>query len=313
MKRTTLKYFALSALVASGLFTAQASAAEPMPVVASFSILGDLVKVVGGERVAVTTLVGPDEDAHTFEPKPADAKTVLAGKLIVMNGLHFETWAEKLMKSAGYKGTVVIASKGVKPRTMPEEEGHDDKDHAAGGHHHDDTDPHAWQDPNNVILYVRNIAAGLAQADASGAANYKANAEAYEKELRALDARIKTELATIPAAKRKVITSHDALGYFGARYKVGFLAPEGVNTDTEPSAKDMAQLIQQIKRDKIKAIFVENMRNPKMIEQLSKDTGAQVGVSLYSDALSAADQPGATYLKMMNHNLTQLVAGMKLN
>ena len=312
MKRITLKIFALSALATSGLFTAQSNAAEPIPVVASFSILGDMVKVVGGERVVVTTLVGADEDAHTFEPKPADAKTILASKLMVVNGLHFEPWAEKLAKSAGYKGDTLVAAKGLKPRAMPEEEGHDDKGHDAGGHHQD-IDPHAWQNPNNVILYVRNIAAGLAKADASGAAAYKANAEAYVKELQALDANIKTQLAAIPAAKRKVITSHDAFGYFGAQYKVAFLAPQGVNTDAEPSAKEVAQLIRQIKREKIKAVFVENMNNPKLIEQLSKDAGATVGGTLYSDSLSTADKPGSTYLKMMNHNLTQLVAGMKLN
>ncbi len=312
MKRTTLKIFALSALAASGLFAAQANATEPMPVVASFSILGDLVKVVGGERVAVTTLVGPDEDAHAFEPRPADAKTILASKLMVVNGLHFEPWAEKLAKSAGYKGDTLVASKGLKPRAMAEEAGHEDKGQDAGGHQHE-IDPHAWQNPNNVILYVRNIAAGLTQADASGAAAYKANAEAYVKELQTLDASIKTQLAAIPAAKRKVITSHDAFGYFGAQYKMTFLAPQGVNTDAEPSAKEVAQLIRQIKREKIKAVFVENMNNPKLIEQLSKDAGATVGATLYSDSLSATDKPGSTYLKMMNHNVTQLVAGMRLN
>ena len=316
MKRNTLKLFALTALAGSGLFTFHANAAEALPVVASFSILGDLVKVVGADRVAVTTLVGPDEDAHSFEPKPADAKTILAARLMVINGLHFEPWAEKLAKSAGFKGDMVLAAKGVKPRAMPEEKGHDEKahkDHQKPDADHHDTDPHAWQNPSNVMVYVRNIAAALAKADASGAAAYKANAEAYVKELQALDASIKTHLAAIPAAKRKVITSHDAFGDFAAQYKVTFLAPEGVNTDAEPSAKEVAELIRQIKREKIKAVFVENMSNPKLIAQLSKDAGATVGATLYSDALSAADKPGATYLKMMNHNLTQLVAGMKLN
>ncbi len=302
MKRTTLKLLALSAFAASGLLTTYARAVEPVPVVASFSILGDLVKVVGGDRVAVSTLVGPDADAHAFEPKPSDAKILLASKLMVVNGLHFEPWAEKLAKSANFKGDIVVTSKGVKPRAMPDEEGH--------GH---DTDPHAWQNPNNVILYVRSIAAGLAKADASGAATYKANAEAYVKELQALDASIRTQLAAIPMAKRKVITSHDAFGYFAAQYKVTFLAPQGVNTDAEPSAKEVAQLIRQIKREKVRAVFIENMRNPKMLEQLSKDAGATVGGALYSDALSGGDPAGSTYLKMMNHNLTQLVAGMKLN
>jgi zinc/manganese transport system substrate-binding protein len=312
MKRTVLKLLALSAVAAMGLLAAHARAAEPIPVVASFSILGDLVKVVGGDRVALTTLVGPDADAHAFEPKPSDAKTLLASKLLVINGMHFEPWADKLAKSANFKGDIVVASKGVKPRAMPEEEEHEHQASEKGGHHHE-TDPHAWQNPNNVILYVRNIAAGLAKADASGAATYKANAEAYVKELQALDASISAQLATIPAAKRKVITSHDAFGYFAAQYKVKFLAPEGVSTDVEPSAKEVAQLVRQIKREKIRAIFIENMSNKKMLDQLSKDAGATVGGTLYSDALSAPDQPGASYLKMMNHNLAQLVAGMKLN
>lgn len=318
MKRCTLKILALSAMLASGVLAPVAHAAEPMPVLASFSILGDLVKVVGGDRVAVTTLVGPDSDAHSFEPKPADARTLLASKVMVVNGLHFEPWAEKLAKSANFKGDTVVAAKGVKTLAMPEEDGHDDKAHkedkepAADGHHHE-MDPHAWQNPNNVILYVRNIAAGLAKADASGAATYKANAEAYVTELQALDATIKAQLGAIPVSKRKIITSHDAFGYFAAQYKVKFLAPQGVNTDAEPSAKEVAQLVRQIKREKVRAVFIENMSNPKMLEQLSKDAGATVGGTLYSDALSGSDQPGSTYLKMMNHNLSQLVAGMKLN
>jgi zinc/manganese transport system substrate-binding protein len=303
MSRTTLKILALSALAASGFLASIAHADEPIPVVASFSILGDLVKVVGGERVAVTALVGPDEDAHTFEPKPSDAKTVLASKLMVVNGLHFEPWAEKLARSAGYKGDTVVASKGVKPRQMATET----------GDAHAETDPHAWQNPLNVVLYVNNIATSLSKVDPSGAAIYQANAEAYAKELQALDANFKAQLAAIPAAKRKIITTHDAFGYFGAQYKVTLLAAQGVNTDAEPSAKDVAKLIRQIKREKIKALFFEYMSNPKLIEQLSKDAGATVGSTLYADALSAAAKPGSTYLKMMNYNLTQLVAGMKLN
>lgn len=288
------------------LLGSQAFAADKLPVTASFSILGDLVRVVGGDRVAVTTLVGPDEDAHVFEAKPTDAKTLLASRLVVTNGLGFEPWAAKLIKSAGYKGETVAATKGVKPRHMEEEKGH-------AGHAHEETDPHAWQNPGNVVLYVRNIAAGLSKVDASGAATYQANAEAYVKELQALDSWTKEQIATIPADKRKVITSHDAFGYFAAQYGVKFLAPQGVNTEAEPSAKQVAQLIKQIQREKIRAVFVENMSNPKLIAQLSKDAGATLGASLYADALSTSDQPGATYLKMMRHNVTQLVAGMKLN
>lgn len=303
---TLPRRFLLTSATALALLGSHAFAADKLPVAASFSILGDLVRVVGGDRVAVTTLVGPNEDAHVFEAKPSDAKTLLASKLVVLNGLGFEPWAGKLLKSSGYKGDSVIAAKGVKARHMEEEKGH-------AGHAHEETDPHAWQNPNNVVLYVRNIAAGLAKVDVAGAATYQANAEAYVKELQALDSWAKAQIATIASDKRKVITSHDAFGYFAAQYGVRFLAPQGVNTETEPSAKQVAQLIKQIQREKIRAVFVENMSSQKLIAQLSKDAGATLGASLYADALSATDQPGATYLQMMRHNVTQLVAGMAQN
>ncbi|SFU89204.1 zinc/manganese transport system substrate-binding protein [Polaromonas sp. YR568] len=295
----------ITPLAALALCTAAATghAADKLPVVASFSILGDLVRVVGGERVAVTTLVGPDEDAHVFEPKPLDAKNILQTQLLVTNGLGFEPWAQKLVKSAGYKGRSVVASQGVKPRTLPAEK----------GHNHAETDPHAWQDPTNVVIYVRNIAAALSQLDPAGAASYQANSEAYIKELQTLDSWAKEQFAAIPAGKRKVITSHDAFGYFGAHYQVGFLAPQGISTEAEPSAKQVAQLIKQIQREKIKAVFVENMSNPKLLAQLSKDAGVTVGPELYVDALSKAGGPADSYLKLMRHNVTQLVAGMKQN
>jgi zinc/manganese transport system substrate-binding protein len=306
MKRLTLKTLACAALTLAGLTPLLGHAAKPVPVLASFSILGDLVQVVGGTHVKVTTLVGPDADAHEFEPKPADAKALLQSKLLVVNGLHFEPWAEKLAKSAGYKGETVITSQGIQPRAMPAESGHEAHDAHA-------SDPHAWQDPGNVVRYVRNIAAGLSKVDPGNTASYQANAENYVKELTTLDAWAKAEFAAIPAAKRKVITSHDAFGYFAAHYQIKFLAPQGINTDTEPTAKGVAQLIKQIQREKIKAVFVENMSNPKLLNQLSKDAGVSVGASLYSDALSAPDKPGATYLTLMRHNVTQLAAGMKLN
>ena len=282
----------------------QAHAADKVPVTASFSILGDLVRAVGGERVVVTTLVGSNEDAHAFEPRPQDAKALLNSKLLVTNGLGFEPWADKLAQSAGYKGDVVVASKDVTTRQVP-----DAKQHAG----HGETDPHAWQNPNNVVLYVRNIAAGLARVDPSGSAFYQANADGYVKELVALDTWAKAQFAAIPVDKRKVITSHDAFGYFAAQYGVQFLAPQGVNTSAEPSAMQVGQLIAQIKREKIRAVFVENMSSPKLLAQLSKDAGTTPGASLYVDALSAHGQPGATYLQMMRHNITQLAAGMKQN
>ena len=267
-----------------------AYSADKLPVTASFSILGDIVRVVGNDRVAVTILVGPNEDAHAFEPKPADAKMILGSKLLVINGLNFEPWVSKLAKSAGYKGETLVASKGVKARA---------------------SDPHAWQNPQNVMLYAENIAAELARLDPAGASLYEANASAYVAELKALDAWTKAQIAEIAKEKRKVITSHDAFGYFGAHYGLRFLAPQGFNS--EPSAKQVAQLIQQIQREKIRAVFVENMSNPRLIERLSKDAGATIGASLYADALSTTNEPGGTYLQMMRHNVTKLVAGMKLN
>jgi zinc/manganese transport system substrate-binding protein len=292
--------FLLASAIALALLGSTAYAADKLPVTASFSILGDIVGVVGGDRVTVTTLVGPDEDAHVFEPKPTDVKTILASKLVVTNGLGFEPWAGKLIKSAGYKGEALVAAKGVKVRQLKEDG-------------HDATDPHAWQNPNNVVLYARNIAAALSKVDAAGASTYQANAEAYVKELQSLDAWAKEQFAAIPAPKRKVITSHDAFGYFAAQYGITFLAPRGVNADTEPSAKQVAQLIKQIQREKIRAVFVENMSDPKLIAQLSKDAGAKVGATLFVDALSGPDKPGTTYLQMMRHNVSELVAGMKLN
>lgn len=300
------RLFCASSLALAFFAHGGAAAAERLPVTASFNILGDLVRVVGGERVALTTLVGPDEDAHTFEPRPADAKALLATRLLVTNGLGFEPWASKLARSAGYRGETVVASQGVPTRLMAPEKGQN-------GHTHEEADPHAWQNPNNVVIYVRNIAASLSKVDPSGASTYRANAEAYVQALLALDTWAKEQFSAIPAAKRKVITSHDAFAYFGAQYQITFLAPQGVSTDAEPSAKAVAQLIRQLKREKIRAVFVENMGNPKLIAQLSRDAGATVGASLYSDALSGAGQPGATYLHMVRHNVTQLAVGMKLN
>jgi len=288
------------ALLLSGAARA-ADTLPPVPVVASFSILGDLVRVVGAGRVHVTTLVGPDEDAHVFEPKPADARAIVQSRLLVTNGLGFEPWAQKLAKSAGYKGEIVVVSKGVNALAMTVGKGSAE------------TDPHAWQDPNNVVLYVRNIFAALSKADPAGGDVYRANTAAYVKELQTLDAWAREQFAAIPPSRRKVITSHDAFGYLAARYQIKFLAPQGVSTDAEPSAKEVAQLIRQIQREKIKAVFVENMSNPKLLAQLSRDAGVRVGAALYSDALSGAGQPGATYLEMMRHNVAQLVAGMKLN
>lgn len=293
--------FLLASAAALALWTPQTHAADKLPILASFSILGDLVRVVGGDRVEVSTLVGPDEDAHVFEPKPAHARAVTQARLVVTNGLGFDPWATRLLRSADYKGLHVTATQGVQPRPM------------SGDHNHSETDPHAWQNPNNVMLYVRNIATGLSKADPAGEAVFNANAQAYVQELNTLDTWAKAQFAAIAPARRKVITSHDAFGYLAAHYGIHFLAPQGISTEIEPSARQVAKLIRQIQREKIRAVFVENMSNPKLIAQLGKDTGIQLGKSLYADALSAANGPAATYLQMMRHNITQLTQGMARN
>ena len=297
--QSVFRQLLMAGIAAAGLLLGTAQSADKLPVTASFSILGDLVRVVGGERVSVTTLVGPDEDAHVFEPKPTDAKALLQSRLVVTNGLGFEPWAQKLIRSAGYKGELVTAAQGIKTRRMADEKGHEE------------TDPHAWQNPANVKVYARNIAAGLAKADPSGAAFYQANLESYLLELQALDTWTQAQFAAIAPASRKVITSHDAFGYLGAQYRVTFLAPQGMSTDGEPSAKQVAQLIRQIQREKVKAVFVENMTNSRLLDQLSKDAGVKPGPPLYVDALSAPGGPADTYLKLMRHNVTHIAAGMR--
>ena len=324
MKRLTLKWLACAALTTPLLLLhSSCHAAAPLPVVASFSILGDLVKVVGGERVKVTTLVGPDADAHTFEPRPADAKTVLGARLLVLNGLHFEPWAQKLAQSAGYQGTTLVASQGVQPRALPKERKTDGDSGRMSvqpralpkeaGRDPEGADPHAWQDPRNVMAYVKNIAKSLSSLDPEGARSYQINSETYIQELQALDNFAQAQFAALFPQQRQVITSHDAFGYFGARYQIKFLAPQGVSPEGEPSAKEVAQLIRQIRHDKIHAVFIENMSNPQLLAQISRDTGVTLGPKLYVDALSGPSEPGSSYLKMMRHNVVQLVAGMKLN
>ncbi|MBL8707348.1 MAG: metal ABC transporter substrate-binding protein [Rhodospirillales bacterium] len=304
-------------LLAAALFLAPAAQAQ-VKAVASFSILGDIVKNVGGDRVAVMTLVGPDGDAHVFQPTPGDAKALAGAQIVFLNGLGFEGWMERLTQSAGYKGPVVVASQGVQAQKMAADDDH--KGHAHGhshakkdrkdAHDHGALDPHAWQDPRNVARYVDNIAAGLAKADPAGEAQYRANADAYKKQLAELDSWAKGELAQVPKQKRKVITSHDAFGYFASAYGVAFLAPVGISTDAEPSAKQVAGLIRQIRKEKTTALFVENITNPKLIEQIGKETGVKPGGRLYSDALSKPGAGGDTYLAMLRHNVAVLKAAM---
>jgi zinc/manganese transport system substrate-binding protein len=279
-------------------------AADKIHVIASFSILGDMVEQVAGDRAEVAVLVGPNGDAHTFEPLPSDAKKLANAKLVLVNGLGLDPWMDRLVSASGYKGPVVVASKGVEPRTMVEEE---------SGSKHIVTDPHAWQDLANGVIYISNIVEALSKADPANAAQYRSVGDRYIAKLRALDAEVRQQIDKVPSAKRRVITSHDAFGYFGGAYGVEFLAPEGVSTESEPLAGDLARLIDQIKREHIKTLFVENITDPRMIQMIAKETEAEVGGSLFSDALSPADGPAPHYMDTFHNNVPKLVAAMLKN
>ena len=282
-------------------------AAEPaMPVVASFSILGDLVSQVGGDRVKVDVLVGPGADAHVFQPKPAQAKIVAQAKVVFVNGLGFEGWLPRLLKSANVKAKPVIVSAGITP--LDSQEAEPTGKHGHGHDHHDEQDPHAWQSVANTVQYISNIAQGLCAADAAGCDSYRKNAAAYTAQLNKLDSDIQSAWAAIPPAQRKVITSHDAFGYYASAYGVKFLAPQGVSTDSEASAKGVSKLIRQIRAENIRALFVETISNPRLIEQIGRETGVKPAGELYSDTLSATGGPATTYLDMMRNN-TRLLTG----
>jgi zinc/manganese transport system substrate-binding protein len=286
----------------------QAQTPAPIKAVASFSILGDMVQRVGGDRVAVEVLVGPGGDAHVFQPKPSQARLIGQAQIVFSNGLGFEGWMSRLLNTASYKGRHVVVSEGIKPLEAPEEHKHGKKGH---GHDHGEIDPHAWQSVPNAIAFVGNIAKGLCAADAAGCDSYQRNAAAYSAELKALDTDIRALWTVIPAAQRKVITSHDAFGYYAKEYGVTFLAPQGVSTESEASAKGVAQLVRQIKKENIKALFVENISDPRLIAQIGRETGVKPAGALFSDALSDSKGPAATYLAMMRANTTALTQAVK--
>lgn len=292
----------LALIIAGG--ATEARAENRVKVIASFSILGDMVQNVGRHRIEVTTLVGPNGDAHVYEPTPADAKAVSQADLVVVNGLGMEGWMDRLIKTSGYKGPVVVATKGIKPREMTAEE-----EPAAKPEHK--IDPHAWQNLANGRIYVDNIAQGLSSVDPAGAAIYKTNAAAYQARLAHLDQWVKTEFAAIPKAKRRMITSHDAFGYLGVAYRVTILSPMGVSTESEPSAGGVAQLIRQIRKEKITAVFIENVSDPRLVQQIGQESGVTLGGELYSDALSKPDGPAPTYLDMFKNNVPKMVAAMR--
>lgn len=268
--------------------------AEPrLNVVASFSILGDFVRHVGGDRVAVTTLVGPDSDAHVYSPTPADAKKIADAKLVFVNGLGFEGWLPRLVKSAGGKAAIVTVTSGIAPLKLGSE-----------------ADPHAWQSVANAKIYVANVRDALAAADPANAETFKANASRYLADLDALDREVRAAVAQIPESRRKVISTHGAFGYFAAAYGVDFIAPVGVSTESEASARDVARIITQIRAARTPAVFLENISDPRLIRRISAETGARVGGTLYSDSLTGEKGDSPTYIAMVRHNIKALTSAL---
>jgi zinc/manganese transport system substrate-binding protein len=266
---------------------------DRLNVVTSFSILGDFVKNVGGDRVSVTTLVGPDGDVHVYTPAPADAKKIADAKLLIINGLGLEGWLPRLLQASGSKAPIVTATRGIAPLKSGS-----------------DADPHAWQSVANAKIYVTNIADALVAADPADAEAIGANARAYLTKLDALDREVRDAIATIPPSRRKVISTHDAFGYFAAAYGIAFIAPQGVSTESEPSARDIAGIITQIRTAKIPAVFLENISDDRLIRRISAETGARVGGTLYSDSLTGEKGNAPTYIEMVRHNIKALTSAL---
>lgn len=288
--------------IAGALAPGAPAATSPIRVVVSFSILADMARQIAGGDAAVTALIGPDSDAHVFEPRPDQARLLAEAQLFVVNGLGFEGWLTRLTRSARYRGPVVVATAGVTPITRTE-----------AGEVTPLPDPHAWQDLRNGVIYADNIARALASVDPLHAGAYRERFGRYKAELEALDRQVRDALAGIPIEKRRVITTHDAFAYYGRAYGVTFLAPEGLSTESEPSARTIAELIRQIRREGIKALFLENISDPRLVQEIARETGATLGPPLYSDALSRPDGPAATYIRMLEYNTAALKAGMLKN
>ena len=289
MKLLVNKLFGKFAIFALIFFTSMSIASAKIKVVSTFSILGDMVQNIGGNNIELTTLVGANGDGHVYEPTPADAKSVAAADVVFVNGLGFEGWIDRLVKASGYKGKVIIATKGIKDLKFEGE-----------------LDPHAWQDLSNGRIYIKNIKNALIDLDPKNSDLYKKNFIAYDKILESMDKSTKEKFADIPKKNRKVITSHDAFLYFGRAYGIDFRSPVGVTTESEPSAGELAALITEMREDEIKALFAENITDPRLIKQLAREVNAQIGGTLYSDALSDNSEPANTYINMFKYNVNEL-------
>jgi zinc/manganese transport system substrate-binding protein len=295
----TRRYLLLAVTLFTAVTASPVLAQSKIKVVATFSVLGDLVKNVGGERVEAAVLVGSNGDAHVYSPSPADAKKLHEARLVIVNGLGLEGWLTRLVRASGTKAAPLVASNGVKTRRATDTHGH-------SGHGHTSIDPHAWHSVGNAKIYVANIRDGLIQADPAGENDYRANAHAYLGKLEALELEVKATIGRIATGQRRIITSHGSFGYFGDAYGMEFISPKGVSTETDASAKDVAKIIAQVRAQKIPAVFLENITDPRLMQQIAKETGARVGGTLYSDALSGPDGPAASYIDMMRNNIREL-------
>ena len=321
--RSTLLKFIATVFSLTLVATASGTPDRPIRAVATFSILGDMVSRIGGEHVAVTTLVGPNGDAHVYRPTPAAARAVSEAHILVVNGLDFEGWLDRLMEASDFGGVRVVATSGIEPIAVEDdgdEHGHDG-DHGEGesaeehgdghdDHHHGAFDPHAWQSLPHAVVYVDNITSALAKADPDNAGTFYRNRAAYVAEIEALDAEIRAMFADLPAGSRTIVTSHDAFRYFGRDYGLTFIAPQGLSTASEASARDVARLIQFIRDQGIRAVFPENVADPRLLERIADETGAAIGGTLYPGALSGPDGPAPTYLDMMRHNARTLTQAL---
>ena len=340
-RRSLLKSIVAALIVASST-PVWAASDGPLEVVATFSILGDMVSRIGGEHIELTTLVGPNGDAHVYQPVPADARAVGEAKVLFVNGLAFEGWLDRLVEASNFAGTRVVATTGIVPLAFEDEEEHRDDDqdegHAAHGsdehvnhkdndpndqadhkgdahdshahHDHGAFDPHAWHSLANAVIYVDNITAALSRADPANASTYYQNRAAYVAEIEAMEAEIVATVTALPEDARTVVTPHDAFGYFADAYGLHFVAPQGLSTESEASAKDVAGLIRQIREENIKAVFLENVADTRLLEQVASETRAAIEGSLYSDALSEPDGPAGTYLDMIRHNTKTLARAL---
>ena len=300
-RRTLLKSTAIVTLTL--VAPASGNPDGPVRAVATFSILGDMVSRIGGQHVAITTLVGPNGDAHVYRPTPADARAVSEAQILVVNGLDFEGWLNRLIQASDFAGVRVVATAGIEPIAVEDDHGHD-------GHGHGAFDPHAWQSLRHAVVYVDNITTALAKADPDNASTFYRARAAYVAEIEALDADIRGMFADLPAGSRTIVTSHDAFQYFGHDYGLAFIAPQGLSTESEASAKDVARLIELIRNQGIRAVFLENVADPRLLKRIADETGATIGGTLYPGALSGPDGPAPTYLDMMRHNARTLAQAL---